>query len=391
MGEPDLAQLHLDLVTGLRQRQLLFDAGVEAAFSAVSRHLFLPQADACSAFLDQAVTLKTGARGETLSSASQPTMMAVMLQQLDLGADMNVLEIGAASGYNAALIRHIVGDGGQVTSLEIDQDLAQQARDNLRAAGFADVLVVNCDAAAGYQALAPYDRIIATACVWDLPATWLRQLRSDGKLVAPIWLDGVQVCAAFEPQENGSWLSSDNRPCAFVPLQGSAAGPQLRNEIAGCSLELLTDDLETIDLQALERLFDSKREIRDLGAKLKPEDFWRGFQLHLMFNAAPDYSFAAYSIPIGDSAYGMGGSGILLFSPMSAAFAPYDGGGTVLRFGDDAAYFRMQALYESWRDMRRSVLERLRLLLIPKRLGSPDICHGVLYSRKDHFLHAWLD
>lgn len=391
MGEPDLAQLHLDLVTGLRQRQLLKDDGMEAAFSAVSRHLFLPQANAGSAFLDQAVTLKTDAQGETLSSASQPTMMAVMLEQLDLGAGMNVLEIGAASGYNAALIRHIVADGGRVSSLEIDQDLAQQARDNLRAAGFADVLVVNCDAAAGFEPRAPYDRIMATACVWDLPANWLRQLRSEGKLVAPVWLNGVQVCAAFEPQEDGSWLSRDNRPCAFVPLRGSSAGPQLRNELAGGSLEVLTDDVEKIDLQALERLFDTKRETRNLGAKLTPEDFWRGFQLHLMFNAAPGYSFAAYSISDGDTAYGMDGSGVLLCSAESAAFAPYDGGGAVLCFGNDAAFFRIRELYESWRDIRRPLVERLRLLLIPKSCGRPIPRYGILYSRHDHFLHAWLE
>ena len=370
---------------------MLNDEGVEAAFVAVSRSIFLPHTDACAAFRDQAVALKTDPRGVTLSSASQPSMMAIMLQQLDLRADMNVLEIGAASGYNAALIRQIVSDGGQVTSLEIDQDLAQQARDNLRAAGFADVLVVNCDAAAGFEARAPYDRMIATACVWDAPVNWLRQLRSDGKLIAPIWLNGVQVCAAFKAQNDGSWLSSDNRPCAFVPLQGGAAGPRLRQELAGGSLEILTDYTNKIDLEALGRLFDSGQELRNLGANLKAEDYWRGFQLHLMFNASPDHSFAAYSIPAGDGAFGLEGSGVLLCSPTSAAFAPYDGGGAVHSFGKDAAFFKMQALYECWREMRRSVAERLRLLLIPKRIGRPDIRQGILFSRKDHFLHAWLD
>lgn len=391
MGEPDLEQLHLDLVTGLRQQNLLTDASVESAFAAVSRHIFLPLTDACAAYLDQAVTLKVDAQGDTLSSASQPSMMAVMLQQLNLGAGLNVLEIGAASGYNAALIRHIVGDGGQVTSLEIDYDLAQQARDSLRAAGFADVLVVSCDAADGYEAQAPFDRIIATACVWNLPANWLRQLRGDGKLIAPIWLDGVQVCAAFEPQEDGSWLSCDNQPCAFVPLQGSAAGPRLRQKLSDGSLEILTDNSKEIDLAALSRLLESRRETRNLGANLKAEDFWRGFQLILMLNALPDYSFAAFSVPEGDNVCGMEGSGVLLCSAESAAFAPYDAGGTALCFGDDAAFSKMQTLYESWRYMRLSVMERLRLLLIPKRLGRPDIRQGILFLRKDHFLHAWLD
>ena len=93
-------------------------------------------------------------------------MMAIMLQQLGLGAGMNVLEIGTASGYNAALIKHVLGEHGHVTSLEIDRDLAEQARENLYSAGYSDVPVVNRDGVSGYEPRAQYDRIIATAGVW---------------------------------------------------------------------------------------------------------------------------------------------------------------------------------------------------------------------------------
>ena len=112
MEEPDVEQLQHNLIERLHQKQLLTNAGVEMAFTAVSRHLFLPQTDAATAYQDRAVALKTGSKGETLSSASQPTMMAIMLRQLDLQAGMNVMEVGTALGYNAALIKHIVGDQG---------------------------------------------------------------------------------------------------------------------------------------------------------------------------------------------------------------------------------------------------------------------------------------
>jgi len=391
MEEPDLAQLHHDLVEQLRRKQLLTDTGVEMAFSAVPRHLFLPQFDPREVYQDRALTLKTGSSGATLSSASQPTMMAIMLQQLDLRAGMNVLEVGAASGYNAALIKHIVGDGGRVTTIEIDRDLAKQARENLRSAGYPDVLVVNRDAAEGFDGLAQYDRIIATAGVWDVPASWLCRLHKDGKLITPIWLDGVQVSAAFALQGDGAWLSSDNRPCAFVYLQGSAAGPRLSAKVGSSSLEVLADDVDKIDTAGLHLLLSQDREIHRLAAKLRPEDFWFGFQLYLMLNEPRRYVFAVYAIPEGLQAYGMDGSGILLFTPASAAFTPYEGEGVVYTFGSTAAFMKMQSLFDEWQGLQESILDRLRLRLIPKSLGKSHSEPGKLYLRKDHNLQVWLD
>ncbi len=389
MPTADHADLQRDQVDTLRRKQTLTDANVAQAFLAVPRHVFLPQRDPRSAYHDEAIALKTGAHGEIVSSASQPGMMAIMLEQLDLRAGMNALEIGTATGFNAALIKGIVGEGGRVVSLEIDSELCQQARGNLLAAGLSDVLVVNRDAACGYAPGAPYDRIIATASLWDLPKPWLEQLTGSGKLVAPIWLDGFQVSAAFGKQSDGSWLSRDNRPCAFVPFLGQAAGRRAGMRI-GDSLEILADDTSRFDKDAIRRLLSEEQWTRELGGHLAPEDFWNGFQLYVMLRAPLDCAFAAYALPSGESRYGLEGNGILLASAGSLAFAPYAGGGRVHCFGDQAAFQQMRSLCQGWRTNSEALYDRLRLRLIARSHCVAGDCPGKIFTRRHHDLQVWL-
>ena len=391
MVAPSLSQLHSDLVKQLRQAHRFTNPDVEIAFSAVPRHLFLPDVDPHKVYQDQAITLKTGSAGIALSSASQPTMMAIMLGQLNLRPGMNVLEIGTASGYNAALIYNIVGKTGHVTSLEMDRELAERAQENLYRAGSSDVLVVNRDGASGFEPRAQFDRIIATAGIWDVPANWLRQLRDEGRLVVPIWLDGVQVSAAFTPRSDGTWLSCENYPCAFVYLQGLAAGPSVRKRVGSTSLEILADDVNTIDTASLHVLLSEERDVFHLSGDIKPEDFWHGFQLYLMLNEPLRHVFAVYAIPAGETAYGLRGNGVFLFTPTSVAFAPYEEGGAVYSFGSADAFMMMQSLFDEWVQRYGSLMETLRLRLIPKLQGAPAVDTGKLFMRKDHYLHVWLD
>ena len=107
------------LIDSLKEARLL-DAPLEAAFRAVPRAAFLPNLTPDQAYKDEAVPVKIDEDGTVLSSSSQPSMMAIMLRQLDLKPEQNVLEIGTGTGYNAALMQHIVGDEGRVTSIEID-------------------------------------------------------------------------------------------------------------------------------------------------------------------------------------------------------------------------------------------------------------------------------
>jgi hypothetical protein len=111
------------------------DAAVEAAFRRVPRHTFLPEMDPVEAYQDRAVVIKSDSEGLPVSASTQPTMIAVMLSQLGLAARHRVLEIGTGTGYNAALIAHLVGDQESVVTIDVVPDLIGQARVNLAAAG----------------------------------------------------------------------------------------------------------------------------------------------------------------------------------------------------------------------------------------------------------------
>jgi protein-L-isoaspartate O-methyltransferase len=125
-----------------------------------------------------------GRRGRSItSSASQPNVVAGMLDALDVQPGMRVLEIGTGTGYNAALLAHRLGSAA-VTSVEIDPDLAEQARRALTTSGY-PLAVTTADGARGYPPHAPYDRIMATAAVHQVPYPWIAQTRPGGKILTP--------------------------------------------------------------------------------------------------------------------------------------------------------------------------------------------------------------
>ena len=116
----NIPQLHQALVDQLTKNGSITTSAVEAAFRAVSRHLFLPHVPPEHVYQDQAIPTKYD-EGRAISSSSQPTIMAIMLEQLALAPGHRVLEIGAGTGYNAALMAHIVGDTGQVVTMDVNE------------------------------------------------------------------------------------------------------------------------------------------------------------------------------------------------------------------------------------------------------------------------------
>ncbi|NJP88371.1 methyltransferase, FxLD system [Nonomuraea sp. FMUSA5-5] len=217
------AQRHA-LVARLRQAQ---DVGerVAEAMLAVPRHLFVPGVEPEAAYRDEPIVTKLDDGGRPISSSSQPAIMATMLGQLGVEPGHRVLEIGAGTGYNAALLARLVRPGGRVVALDIDADTVEQAREHLAAAGVSGVEVVCRDGAEGYPELAPYDRLIATVGVWDLAPAWLAQLAPGGRLVVPLDLRGVQVSAAME-RDGERWVSRSVAPCGFMRMRGSFAGTE---------------------------------------------------------------------------------------------------------------------------------------------------------------------
>ncbi|MCA9890984.1 MAG: hypothetical protein KC546_21550, partial [Anaerolineae bacterium] len=301
----------------------------------------------------------------------------------------NVLEIGTASGYNAALMRYLVDVDGHVTTVEIDKDLADQATRNLQMATIIGIQVVHADGVLGYAPRAAYDAIIATAGVWDVPEMWKRQLKKEGRIVAPIWLDGVQVSARFDLQPDGTLLSTDNRPCAFVYLRGEAAGPDMRRRVGSTSLYLISEKAGELDTIALHTLLSDDHEYCNLEQQIDEYSIWYGLQLYLMLYQPEDVTFALYAIIEGQQAYGMEGRGIALFDQASAMFLPYDGNGQGHCFAGSDALFRMQAAYDEWDALGKPRTESLRVRLIPRNQEPPT--EGRVYTRREHYVQVWLE
>jgi protein-L-isoaspartate O-methyltransferase len=154
-------------------------------------------------------------------------MVAIMLEQLAVRPGMRVLEIGAGTGYNAALLAELAGPSGQVTTVDLDADTAARAHDHLRAVGYGPdrVRIVCDDGWHGFASHAPYDRIICTAGVWEVPPAWMAQLAPEGRIVVPLAVQTAQFCLALDRQ--GESLVSAGMPCCgFMRLRGPFAGPE---------------------------------------------------------------------------------------------------------------------------------------------------------------------
>jgi protein-L-isoaspartate(D-aspartate) O-methyltransferase len=220
---PDAARARL--VTELRLRGSGFSRTVQEAFALVPRHVFVPEVRASEAYRDEAFVIKCGPDGLPVSSSSQPAMMAIMLDQLDLRPGHRVLEIGTGSGYNSAVMAEIVGADGQVVSIDIDPDLVTRASSSLVAAGYDEVTVLCADGGYGDPADAPFDRIIVTAGAWDIAPAWLDQLGPGGRLVLPLSVRGIQLSVALE-RVGDDWVSTSAWRCGFVRMLGAFAGPE---------------------------------------------------------------------------------------------------------------------------------------------------------------------
>jgi protein-L-isoaspartate O-methyltransferase len=169
--------------------------------------------------------------GRLVSSCSQPSLMAAMLEAMETQDGHRVLEIGTGSGYNAALLAHRLG-ADAVTTVDLDQDITSGARAHLAAAGYrtrgafdspvdqGGIAVVTGDGTEGWAARAPFDRIIATCELPFVPPAWLCQCRPGGLVLAPFG-GGLAALSVTGPgHAEGRFLHT---PAYFVSLRGEAA------------------------------------------------------------------------------------------------------------------------------------------------------------------------
>jgi len=245
--------LRAAMVDELLARKVVASPEVEAALRAVPRHVFAPDVPVEQAYEDRAVSAKQDDGGEAVSSLSQPTVVAVMLEQLGVRPGQHVLEIGTGTGYNAALLSHLVGESGAVTTVDIDQDLVDRARERLASVDTpGEVRTVCADGGHGVPDHAPYDRVIVTAGAWDLPPTWFDQLRPDGRLVVPLTIRGQCRSIAFE-RGDGHWRSRDLKPAFFVPLRGRFGADRHRVPIHDTGVAAVVEDERMVEQNSLLR------------------------------------------------------------------------------------------------------------------------------------------
>jgi protein-L-isoaspartate(D-aspartate) O-methyltransferase len=213
-----------EMVRRLKRTGAVGTSAVEQAMLQVPRHRFVPQIEGCAAYIDEAVMVKHTGGGVPISSLSQPTIVAIMLERLEVSSGHRVLEVGTGTGYNAALLSVLTGVTGYVASIELEPDLAERAARTLASAGYDRVDVLLGDGSEGYPARAPYDRVIVTSGARSVAEAWIAQLAAGGRMVVPI-VDrrGRGLIVTFE-ECGGELVHSAGAPCGFVPLRHSPAG-----------------------------------------------------------------------------------------------------------------------------------------------------------------------
>jgi protein-L-isoaspartate(D-aspartate) O-methyltransferase len=182
-----------------------------AAMRQVPRHFFIPPPYDRSAYEDCPLPIGDG------QTISQPYIVALMTELLDPQPHDHVLEIGAGSGYQAAILASLVQ---QVTTVERIPTVAGRARDNLGKTRITNVDLVVGDGTQGYPVAAPYDGILITAATPQIPQPLIDQLGEGGRLVAPVGGREIQELIRIR-REGGRILESQHGGVRFVPLIGT--------------------------------------------------------------------------------------------------------------------------------------------------------------------------
>ena len=200
-----------DRLADLLRRRGIGDERVLAAMAAVPRELFVPEELRRNAYDDRALPIGLG------QTISQPFMVAAIAEALELAGGERVLDVGAGSGYQAAVLAELAGE---VVAIERLPELAERARAALDRAGYERVELVVGDGTLGVPGRAPFDGIAVAAAAPDVPEALYAQLAAGGRLVLPVgsrrsqWLD-VVVKGESGPERRRTV------PCAFVPLVGA--------------------------------------------------------------------------------------------------------------------------------------------------------------------------
>ena len=191
----------------------VLDPQVLALLSVVRREDFVPLAHKALAFVDMEIPLGSAPNQVMLA----PRVQARLLQDLAVKKTNKVLDIGTGSGFMAALLAH---QAAQVLSLEIDADLAAQAQANLQKSGVSNVTVRNADGSQGAAADGPFDVIVLSGSVAEVPAALLQQLTVGGRLAAIVGDEPMMRATLITRTSESSWTTTEPWDCNAPRLSG---------------------------------------------------------------------------------------------------------------------------------------------------------------------------
>ncbi|MFC4498507.1 MULTISPECIES: methyltransferase, FxLD system [Streptomyces] len=279
----DPVELREALVNRLTEGGHLHTPEVVAAFRSTERHLFLPGVNLQTAYVNDAVPIKHDEAGEMISCISAPNIVAIQLEQMGAQPGHRVLEAGAATGYNAALLGALVAPEGHVWTIDVDEDLIDGAQKNLAQAGATNVTALLGDGAAGLPEHAPFDRIQFTVGAGDVPVRILDQLAPGGRLVLPMRIRGsVSRSFAFE-RDGDAWKTVSCEMATFVPLRKGVCDDvyTLVPHDGEGTVRLETFSEQEVDREAMRTVLDQRQATVYTDVKFRKGAPWEWLYLYL--------------------------------------------------------------------------------------------------------------
>lgn len=210
------------------------------------------------------------------STNSQPSLILHLLNLLDLQPGQKVLEVGSGSGWLLAIMARLVGEDGHAYGVEIIDSLADRSRDAIRRCGIANATVSNRSGSLGWKDAAPFDRIIFTTGVWDLPAPVFDEISSDGLLLAPFKIKGPGEDVLLLRRNGSGFEIKHSVPAYFVPMVGDVA--PIGTNLSEMALWNAIKDRKVAELpspfgKTLDGFMHGSRNFRSFMTKTEPRFF----------------------------------------------------------------------------------------------------------------------
>ena len=384
-GPPhDARELRSRLVEDLISQGAITSQAVRRAFEEVPRHLFVPKTDIITAYSDEPIFIRWE-EGVPISSSSQPKMMALMMEQLGVEAGSRVLEIGAGTGYNAAILANVAGEEGCVTTMDIDQDIVDEALENISRTGYDRVKVVRGDGYEGFPEGQPYDRIIATVGAYDISPHWVDQLKEGGVMVVPLWFRGFSLSVALEKRD-GELLGLSVTPCLFIPLRGAGQPSEGFFPVGDppdktLQIAIALDRDDPAFREEMGCLLSQDARLRGAGRSLEGQFHNQSIDSGLVMFLTVDPRFCIVYSAAEDCAIRGFGYGLIDLDSDSAAVISEANPEQVAVYGNDRAYHQLIDLFDRWDQSARPPITSLHVRALFETPQSIPEGHWIVSKR----------